>query len=274
VNTNFDGIQQLINQGKKEIHDLKYEPYDFCVCSNGNIITADYRDSSVSVYSEDFVLIKHIRQIRTLQGMQDIKPRCVATNNKALDLRFYIGTSGQIICTDSQFNYLTKYCTNSKIPRSMVFHEEFLYYCENETKLITILDSNLKLKNYFFIEIEPWEIQIFFNLICVVSYDSVSDFIGKELHLYDIKSQTRQYNFDIDMHGWKFYSSFVFENKLFVLNKETKKENMQIVMYNKTVSRIGLVNLHEKFDGSHCLIRMTNKRVFLYLRKNQIISLN
>jgi hypothetical protein len=76
------------------------------------------------------------------------------------------------------------------------------------------------------------------------------------------------------MHGWKFYSSFVFENKLFVLNKETKKENMQIVMYNKTVSRIGLVNLHEKFDGSHCLIRMTNKRVFLYLRKNQIISLN
>jgi hypothetical protein len=47
---------------------------------------------------------------------------------------------------------------------------------------------------------KPGEIQIFLNLIRVVSYDSVTDFIEKELHFYDIKSQTRQYYSDIDMH--------------------------------------------------------------------------
>jgi hypothetical protein len=247
INCNFNGLKERIISRNFKSFDLKYVPTDLCVLPNGNILTANYYDDSLSIYDENFNWIKDICKINNVK----ITPLSLQTNN--IDRIYIVDDEVSILMTDLDLVYIKDY-DEKKLFNHITFYNDFLYACVENDKCIVKFDSNLKLEAKYYLGIEPRQINIINNIACVI-HATVSFY-----ELMDFKIFC-QYNNE-------FCSGGVYQDNFFILTYENE---FKFDCFNKNGSIVDSIDFSLISEDTVCQVLSThNDKLFAYGNDNKI----
>ena len=208
INCNFSGIKGKIKLGIFENVNLKQNPSDLCVLPNGNLLFANYKSMSITVYDSNLNFIKTVEKI---SSSYSIEPFSIVTNN--FD-KIYICENNHVAMTDFNFNLIKKYGSNKmelEDPRYILFHEGFLYVCDCSSMRIQKLNSDLILTTTFYLKIKPRQIQIIDKIACIIP-------LHDGLYFYDLNNFELKIQYDHN-NGFIFVKDDIF----YQFHKETMK---------------------------------------------------
>ncbi len=188
-------VEELLENGNKKIIELDVKPYYIINYPNNKILSSSYQDSCLSLYDENFVLIKRIDKINE----EALSPLGITLNKT--DGKLFISDKylNKIFRTDFEFNYINSvgsYGTDImkfNVPIDICFKNGYLYVCDFKNKRLQLFDSELEFIKILKLEYMPWKIEASNSILCLASgYTSLG------IYFYHIENLSLLRKFD---HG-------------------------------------------------------------------------
>jgi hypothetical protein len=241
---------KLKNIDPTEIQILD-EPWDLCVIQNNYLLTANYFQSSITLYDRNFQVIRVLDAI----GSLTFKSLSITTND--VD-RIYISDfmNNRIIMCSYEFEPISvvgEYGTNYRQfngPSGICYYDNCVYVCDYYNERIQILTSTLKSVRSFLLYLTPFYIKIS-NSIAAIKPDN-DDF----LYFYDLPHFSIRYKYD------QHVGSICIFNELFY---QFDYINMKFLCYDENGFLNDDIKINEfdelNFDDWTCLTQFEDKLI-------------
>jgi hypothetical protein len=163
-------VQKILKSAIPEMIDVNISTFEILVLPNDHLLSANYYEKNLTLYDENFNLLKTIETINN----EKISPLGIAINEKS---QLYIPNFDrhQIFMTDIEFNKIKSVGTlgndntQFKHPYGICYKNSNLYVCDYGNKRIQILTEDLEYEKSFHVNYAPWTIKASDSLLCVES---------------------------------------------------------------------------------------------------------
>ena len=152
-------VQDLLRNGTHEIINLNVKPVEIIVLPNNFIISSNYEEKNLTLYDENFNLIK---TVETLNKNYILNPYGISVDMEEKRLFISEKEKNKILMTDFEFNEIKVIGTcgagNQQFnnPCGIHFKTNHLYICDKGNKRLQIYSKDLDFVNSLKLDFEPW----------------------------------------------------------------------------------------------------------------------
>ena len=223
-------VSDILLNGKQKIFDLNVQPVEILALPNHQILSANYYDKSLTLYDENFKLIKKIDKING----ENFEPRGIQLDDRENKLFISDRTKNQIIVTDLQFNKINIGNEELRDVCSIYYKNGNLYACDRYNKKVQIYSKDLEFQKYLPLHFIPLMIKGSDTMLAIEGHPS-------GLYFYSINDLTFHHQFNngycrlsSDINN-QFYEFQFNTNKLFCYDQNgTFKEELCLSNKNKS----------------------------------------
>ena len=182
------------------------EPWDLCPIYNDYLLTANYFQSSLSLYDKNFELIRVLDAIDNLS----FKSLSIATNDQINRLYISDFFNNRVIMTNYEFQLVSVFGEYGKNfrqfngPSGICCYEESVFICDYYNERVQQLTSTLKYENTFILYLTPFYIKISDSIAAIKSDDEDLLFFYQLPH-FSLRSKYEQSAGAIFLFDQKFY---------------------------------------------------------------------